>query len=52
MDECLNLKPVRIPRPQIYTHIDLAIMEKAEKVGFTGLNLKSAKKNASENVVC
>ena len=32
MDECLNIKPVRIPRPQIYTHLDLALMEKTEKV--------------------
>ena len=34
MDECLNLKPIRIPRPQIYTYVDLAIMEKSEKVSF------------------
>ena len=32
MDGCLDLTPVKIPRPQIYTHVDLAIMERKEKV--------------------
>ena len=35
MDECLNLKPIRIPRPQIYTHLDLALMDKSQKVRTT-----------------
>ena len=32
MDGCLDLTPVRIPRPQIYTVVDLAIMNSKKEV--------------------
>ncbi|KAK3088550.1 hypothetical protein FSP39_020476 [Pinctada imbricata] len=31
MDGCLDLTPVKIPRPQFYTYVELAIMERGDK---------------------
>lgn len=32
MDSCLDLTPIRIPRPQIYSVVDLAIMNSKKEV--------------------
>ena len=32
MDSCLTLEPIKIPRPQIHTFVELAIIERQEQV--------------------
>lgn len=50
MDGCLNIEPVKIPRPQFYSHVDLAIMAKKEKVNFyCGLYVLVAKRRVRRN---
>jgi len=39
MDGCLDLEGLKIPRPKVYSEIDLAVMCRHEKVCFEVLSL-------------